>query len=96
MIDPDSAAWDANSEASTIVSATESGHEVFSAGFWKGNRISKFDLPCSGMPPPDGMTWERYEQNPVVELTNENGMAMAVRHEGGRRLEHLLRHQGWL
>jgi len=70
----DSGSWDAGSVASPLVFATESGYEMLYAGFWKGNRISKSDFAMMGYATsPDGITWERYEQNPVVELTNENG-----------------------
>ncbi|NND04180.1 MAG: hypothetical protein HKN91_15480 [Acidimicrobiia bacterium] len=66
--------WDAGSVASPLVFATESGFEMFYAGFWKGSRISKSEYAMMGYATsPDGINWERYEQNPVIELTNENG-----------------------
>lgn len=73
-VDPDSAAWDAGSVASPLVFATESGYEMLYAGFWKGNRISKTQFAMLGYATSaDGISWERYGLNPVVELTNENG-----------------------
>ncbi|MGI9609014.1 MAG: hypothetical protein ACR2NL_01840 [Acidimicrobiia bacterium] len=70
----ESNSWDVASVASPLIFATESGYEMLYAGFWKGNRISKSDFAMLGYATStDGLTWERYEQNPVVELTNENG-----------------------
>lgn len=66
--------WDVGSVASPIVFATESGYEMLYAGFWKGNRISKSSFAMLGYATSeDGINWTRYEANPVIELTNENG-----------------------
>ena len=71
---PEDNSWDMGSVASPLIFATESGFEMLYAGFWKGNRISKSSYAMLGYATSeDGISWQRYEQNPVVELTNENG-----------------------
>jgi len=65
-------AWDAGNVSSPILFATEDGYEMFYQGFWRPKTDSKFEYAWLGYATSrDGLEWERYEANPVVELTGE-------------------------
>lgn len=71
----DEANWDHAAVGSPIVFATEDGgYEMFYAGWWKDRTQTHDEWDWLGYATSDnGISWERYEANPVVELTNENG-----------------------
>ncbi len=70
----DEEAWDHAAVASPLIFATADGYEMFYAGWFEDRTKSKEQWDWLGYATSsDGLVWDRYEFNPVVELTNENG-----------------------
>ncbi len=71
----DTAKWDHAAVGSPIVFATPDGrYAMFYAGWWKDRTQTHAEWDWLGYATSDdGLTLERYEANPVVELTHENG-----------------------
>lgn len=68
--------WDRQALTSPLIFATDTGYELFYIGQYRniGAKMSKFDWSWLGYATSaDGAAWQRYEQNPVIELTNETG-----------------------
>lgn len=72
-VNPEANSWDAGNVASALPIVTESGYEMLYAGFWKGKSSKERWAWLGYATSNDGIEWERYEANPAVELTNENG-----------------------
>lgn len=68
--------WDRQALSSPLIFATDDGYELFYIGQYNniGNTMSKFRYSWMGYATSaDGINWERYEANPVIELTGERG-----------------------
>ncbi len=66
--------WDHAAVGSPTVFATDDGFEMFYAGWFRDRTQTHDQWDWLGYATSvDGLAWERYEANPVVELTNENG-----------------------
>ncbi len=68
--------WDRQAVSSPLIFATDTGYELFYIGQYRniGVKMSKFDNSWLGYATSsDGVTWQRYAANPVIELTGEGG-----------------------
>jgi hypothetical protein len=68
--------WDRQALTSPLIFATDTGYELFYIGQYRniGSKMSKFDWSWLGYATSsDGAEWQRYEANPVIELTRETG-----------------------
>lgn len=68
--------WDRQAYSSPLIFATEDGYELFYIGQYRnvGSAMPFFDYGWLGYATSeDGISWEKYEANPVVELTGERG-----------------------
>ena len=68
--------WDRQALSSPLIFATDTGYELFYVGQYRniGSKMSKFDWAWLGYATStDGVEWQRYEANPVIELAGESG-----------------------